>query len=68
MIKMRFKNKIFDVFLASVAMSSKMIAAISTTMSQAVPTVEPIDKAITLPKDNRDGDKEFEMHMLDGYV
>ncbi len=29
--------------------------------------VELTDKAILLPKDNRDGDKEFEMHMLDGY-
>ena len=29
-------------------------------------SVELTDKVILLPKENRDGDKEFEMLMLDG--
>ena len=31
-------------------------------------SAELTDKSTCLPKENRDGDKEFEMLMLDGYV
>ncbi len=39
----------------------------ATATPQNGASVELPDKAISLPKENRDGDKEFEMHMLDGY-
>jgi hypothetical protein len=38
----------------------------NTSMPENGSTVELTDKAILMPKDNRDGDKEFDMHMLDG--
>ncbi len=40
----------------------------NTSMPEDRSTVELTDKAILMPKDHRDGDKEFEIHCIHGLL